>query len=923
MAMHFHSSALADQSFSLTSKGKTFRVAEWGKGATTPSIAAFAGRMNSFTDLASVEGLKVLARADGTTGLDLLERSEGGTYPAKLKNGQAVTIEIVPRAQKRGHASGIHYWLPTDAQGRFKSEPGQRHRKVYVSGAPSALTRAAIAASAGVSESTVTGPWLNARPQYGGTPDQAVDNAVFELILDDLAGGGKQSRSDWYLFERGYSYSFSRPQYWRGEDELHPVVFGAWGTGAHPQTSGFSWTGLAPRYMLIRDLEFDIFNPRFGYGIILENCRVSGTSESQLRDLVMATWKEVVLCDVAKSQPGSGRTYWDGSNDRISGVFGSFAYNFMMSGCVVDLCGWAEGYNFNRSAEFPMAPSDRNHGVYITFNSKDIHIRDSLISRNSSCGFQIRCGGQYERNLFVENNIQAAIHSATNLGPVNQFSNFVDSVVFGAGYKKVVSYQGGINWGYDVTGYQTSMIGNIVSHLANPDDPVEIAERSHADRPEWSGSRPYTSETARLLFNNTQVYNWLYNSDGSRRNENVEGLNDTILNQTTIQRYGDTQLGLTNATSAAVIEHIKAAPSIEAAVKSAIGWSKSRFGRPIPSRAAPENLVFIPDPRTDGFRWDNRRNWTTSTLPGVNAADTVDLAGNVVRFGTLTADIASLTFNGGNLDVTSGLLKMGTIIDEAKISVGYSGQLSVGGSTQPLRIDATCGRTVMTGTVTQLDMAADAKAQVLLGPNVTVPVGKKLALGGPRVRVGWDGTGTRTLTVAGTLEFTAGIVATINDALYKHRTVHPGSPLLASDSGLTAMLSDFEEWSKSTSRLHLYRLSALPQVGEKLTVGSVDEVHDSADYPILSIVNVTGILSRSLPQLSVFRSGMIGDGMIDPTATASLILAAGSIVVITGRDLLLPGIYDLTGPGVTVTNNGATLPTGVTLSDGRLVLTIA
>lgn len=924
MAMHFHSPALAGKNFALTSEGRTFSVSEWGKQTQVTSLAASAGRMNAFADLASVQGLEVLHRADGTTGLNLLDQTEGGTYPATLKDGQSVTLEIAPRAQKRGHASGIHYWLPTDERGRFMPEPGQRHRKVYVSGAASALTRTAIAAAAGVAESAVSGPWLNARPQYGGTQDQAVDNAVFNLILADLAGSGKQSRSDWFLFERGYSYTFARLQYWRGEDELHPVVFGAWGTGPHPQMSGFGWIGLAPRYMLIRDLATSNFNPRHGYGIILENCRITGHDESQFRDLFMSSWKEVALFDIAKLVPGGNppRTYWDGSNDRISGAFGSSSKNLMIEGCVVDRCGWAEGYDYDRSAAFPMAPSDRNHGLYITFNCRDLTLRDNLISRNASCGLQIRCGGQYERNLFIENNVQGAIHSGTNFGPVNQFTNFMDGVVFGAGYKRVNGFQGGINWGHDISGYQTSMIGNIVAHRANPDDPDEMAERSNEDRPDWSGGRPY-SQSGRMLFNDTQVYRWRDRQDGTPEDEHTQALDPAVLDKTTIQNYGGIVLGQPSATIEQFVQYVKANDQIALDVKTAIAWAQDRFGRPLPERDNPASLTFLPDVRTEGFRWDNRRNWTTYTLPGDHPADAANLDGNFVRFGTLTVDIAALTFGDGSLDVTSGSLTVGTITDAARIKLGYSGQFFCGGSSQPVRIEAVSGRVGFTGPLTDLDLTADGKAQVLLGPEVVIPAGRKLSIGGPRAMAGWDGAGTAKLTIQGKLEFRAGATVEIGDALYKHRLVDAGSPLVASDSGVTGMMSDFEEWDRSTSRLHMYDLSALPQIGEKLTIGYTEYVADDGDYQTPQLVSVVRILSRGLPTLQPFRSGLIEDGLAAPTVTAELVLAAGSDVAIAGRNLLMPGSYDLTGEGVSVTNQGAILPEGVAVTNGRLVLTVS
>ena len=97
-----------------------------------------------------------------------------------------------------------------------------------------------------------------------------------------------------------------------------------------------------------------------------------------------------------------------------------------------------------------------------------------------------------------------------------------------------------------------------------------------------------------------------------------------------------------------------------------------------------------------------------------------------------------------------------------------------------------------------------------------------------------------------------------------------------------------------------------------------NKVNQDADQ----IATVGSVLSAGIPMLQRFRSGAIGDGLTEPTVAASLVLAAGSQVVITRPDLLAPGSYDLTGPGVAVTDQGATLPAGVSVTGGKLVLVV-
>ena len=188
--------------------------------------------------------------------------------------------------------------------------------------------------------------------------------------------------------------------------------------------------------------------------------------------------------------------------------------------------------------------------------------------------------------------------------------------------------------------------------------------------------------------------------------------------------------------------------------------------------------------------------------------------------------------------------------------------------------------------------------------------------------MGWDGTGSAVLTVAGTLEFRAGIMLTVGNTAWKQRFVKPGTRV--ETPGFAATIADYEERSdKTTNRMWLSDLTGLPQPGESFVFGMSSDVGDAIDVEIPLSATVTAVASRGMPMLQRFRSGAIGDGTAEPTVAASLVLAAGSTVVIQGRDYLTAGTHDLTGPGVTVTDNGATLPAGVSVTNGKLVLVVS
>ncbi|TBN38659.1 hypothetical protein EYE42_12255 [Paracoccus subflavus] len=900
-----------DTKVTLAANGQTESVDLWSRAHKL--FEGHAGRVNVYdAAMSSPSAGRTVLRSDGQTTVDLLDQTGPVEVSVALGNDRTGVIRAAPRAQQRGMHSGLFYWLAQEADGRFRIEPGRRHRKVYVSASAQAMTKAAIAAHAGVTETTVTAAWLAARPQYGGSVAMPIAMDAFNLLKNALWGGAKDGRSDWVMLERGYSYNIEWPANIKGESELHPIVVDAWGTGSRPHlATGAQWIKPGPRFMVWRNLQIRKAQPWYSYGTIFENCRMS-EEENDLSRSGMITLREVGFHDIYRhTVEPAGATEWASHLNRKSGLYAAEFYNLMIDGCLCDMNGWKEGYDHARAATMPHPPSMYSHGFYLQYGSQGVHVRDSLFSRNASQGLQNRSGGQFERNLFLDNNIAAGLHSGTNLGPIHQFNNAIDLVAYGAGYKRVNDSEGGFDWGFDISGKMTGQIGCIVAHLADPENLTEVSTRI-------TSRTPYNTNT---LFsgNDCQVFNWV-----GKPNERVEGLDTTVLQQTTIQRFAGTKLGVARAALPDFVAYMRDAAdgnSIGRTVREAVQWTKARFGQPILERTTPADLFFRPDPRTDGFRWDNRLNWSTGDLPGLNVADSVDLDGHSPLFGTLDCDIASLTSGGGTLDVTSGRLALGGLGDGLDATVRLSGQLWLGATSQPVTIRANGGRLALTGTVSNLALEARGNAEVLLGPDATVPAGKALVVSGQRVMAGWDGTGTATLTVAGMLEFRAGIAVATAGADWSQQVMDMGRRIQTATAQAT--IADYENRGSNTlNRTWLTDLTGTPQAGETFVYGIGLTANNTTNLDVEKIATVGAILSAGIPMLRVFRSGAIGDGLAEPTVTVSVVLATGSQVVIGRADLLAPGTYDLTGPGVTVTDQGAILPAGVTVTAGKLVLVL-
>lgn len=891
--------------------GKTETIESWGQAHVV--LTGEAGRMNAYTQPLTNPGEgDVSVRSDGKTILNLLDMPGAGEVLADLPGNRKAVVRTSPRKQQRGHPNGEHYWLPVDSNNRFVCEPGARHRKLYVSKSSAALTKAQIAAHAGVAEVTVTGAWLATRPQYGGSAATKVHWDVAKLYLGQVFTWNVQGRSDHIFFERGHNYDDFDWVHASGESEIHPLLLKAFGTGERP---GIGWGFIrgGPNFVVIQDMHLlGAPQPWYSFSTAFDHCTVTKTMDLQwtydftVREVITLTpWKDAVGDTVSNGT----KLVWKANGNHMGSIYSSLSAGLMVEGLYSDHAGWADGYAYDGDATMPMPPFKYSHAIYLSGDCYDVTLRHNFLSRASSCGMQLRAGFHVEGNLFLDHNLIAALNSANGLG---QFSNVLDNVAFSAGYKRVAYEEGAFNWGYDASGPLTSMKGNVIAHHANPDDAAEIAAKPTADGGVLGGPK---------LVDDTQVWKW----GQSANNRNVEGLNATTLDQTTIQRYAAQVMGQPTATIPQFAAWAKTQPSYSGLVKAAVDWTKARFGKPRSTRTTPASLTFTPDTDFEGFRWDNRYNWSTLDLPGRNIADAVDLDGHYTKFGNMNATIGSLTSDGGIVEAVSGRLKIGTMLDAANFVVRKAGQVWIEDADQALTVRADSGRLNLLGTTASLDLDAIGHAEILLGPDCTVPVGKVLTIGGT-TKAGWDGTGSANLLVQGKLEFISTVEVTAN-----HPTagelgkplfwVHMGKRVIGSISGMNAKFVDIEKHNARPDavKFWLSDMTGLPAVNDVFDFAATRNLDGTQT---IKRATVTAIGPRTIPQLRRFRSGSIGDGTVEPTITPTVTLASTAIVEVD-KTGLAAGTYDLTGSGVTVVNQGATLPAGVTVTGGKLVLVVS
>ena len=389
-----------------------------------------------------------------------------------------------------------------------------------------------------------------------------------------------------------------------------------------------------------------------------------------------------------------------------------------------------------------------SHNIYMTTNNSDITMRDSIIMRGASYGVQFRSGGFVEDNVFIDNN--AAFYTAIGDG-AGQFSLVTDNLVTSGGAKESV-ISAALTLGIGKSQYDT-LLDNIVVHLADPNNPDEFATKVGTANG-WAAGKPGG------YYDDTIVYNWtaqnfLGNTRALERNadQNVDGLDTDLADQTTIQNFTADLLGQSTATIDDLGQYLRTQIEDDqldpVTADEIIAYFQETFGIAADVRFSEETLRFVPDDLGDGVRWDNRINWTTEDLPGTVAGDSVDLAGNWVVFATTTATVQDLDFgSGGQLAVTSGRLDV-----EGETSVGANGgEIDVSGAGQiwmnnysdedALDIDVDGGRFANTGVFDGLLDLHVTDGQALLGvDDAVMELGQDSALTvvGDGAKVGFDG----------------------------------------------------------------------------------------------------------------------------------------------------------------------------------------
>lgn len=638
------------------------------------------------------------------------------------------TVLIEPSPQQDGWGTGENlYMLPVDASGRVIVEHDDDHRKVYVSG--DGLTAADIAALEGITEGDVTPAWLENNPEYGGSEDKALDSTLgidlwYELQLFNFS-------SNWLLLERGYDYPFEDlfvPKM-NGSSPLHPTLIGAWGAGAAPKITGPKPTfngNYTHRNLVVRDIDFSTGFKTSGVNknLLFENLMVGGQSgiRAELENpIIGATLRNSIVKDIWRSSPTviNAEGEWDPFPNRATGIFITGTVGLLFDGVIFDHIGWAPDFAPDGSSEGGNPPSQYSHNLYVQSNTRDVTMRNFINMRGASYGAHFMGGAYVQDSLFLANNIPLDVTGGDyeGDGPVGNYSLLDGNVVTVGGWKGGAGFSlplgGAFEWGISNKARLTSFTNNIIAHghnndeLAPADDFMSEYALDHVNGVEVG-----------VFSDDTIIWRWGIGNKGEDGvSANTDGLDPAVMNATTIQGYA-ASLSLPTATDpvftgytpqgvADFAQYLRTLDGSEyaAATQDVLSYFRTGFGIAETARATATTLRFIPDPRGDGVRWDNRLNWDSGDLPGTVAGDSVDLGGNEVIFAALTVTIPNLTFgrfggltvNSGRLTVTGAL----SVSEGGALNIGNSGQVWLSGTvtgTNDFAVTVTSGRFANTST---------------------------------------------------------------------------------------------------------------------------------------------------------------------------------------------------------------------------------
>ena len=263
-------------------------------------------------------------------------------------------------------------------------------------------------------------PPAEARVYYvSSTGSDANDGLTEASPLRTLRAGYEKLRDDsgdWVLLKAGDVFEAGFGTWAKsGKSMDQPLHVGVYGEGDRPlvRTNGAGfWRGFSGTYNVRFDgihayadlrMDGDVLQWREagmsligkGGNILVHDCKIEGFNVN----LVFQGFAGGVLRNVAfyRTIVNNAFGHWDPSiGGHAQGIYAENCEALQFIECTFDRNGW------NPSVEGAVR-TKFNHNLYIQDNNRDVTVTRSIISRGSSHGVQMRCGGTITDNVFVRN----------------------------------------------------------------------------------------------------------------------------------------------------------------------------------------------------------------------------------------------------------------------------------------------------------------------------------------------------------------------------------------------------------------------------------------------------------------------------------------------------------------------------------------
>lgn len=461
-------------------RGVTKTVNEWGvepEPGEQIEIAAWNGKTVVVPQtITSISQGHVIPKDGGGTYVVLSDLPDFNTITeltAETDTGTPVKVNVIPRRQQRGHAKAINYMLPIDkATGFIKFEKGRFGHKYYMTKRPrtdlsgkGGYTKQQIADELGVNVTSITDNWIRDNGIYGKSENKPLEFVTGCTLWNNLVRArnihAHAFQSNWFLAEAGYDYWDFKwpnggnflPDSASGESPFHPLLITSYGEGSRPllwhRGENNYQNGESATWLCYQNVDTNYVSTISGFAAIYSHVGSLGSDVSEggfyLQGNVGKTLYRVNGYDshplpetALKKKPDAyaANDWGVGGAIHTVGVYTGLPDVLIMESHF-DISGFDLGYDMSNQIYEPSDPSIRKmvpptglaHGIYSQSNSYNTIILDNILSRPASHSYQTRAGGLVYGNVIIEPNIFGLVAGqgddpATGLSNQNGMGHF-------------------------------------------------------------------------------------------------------------------------------------------------------------------------------------------------------------------------------------------------------------------------------------------------------------------------------------------------------------------------------------------------------------------------------------------------------------------------------------------------------------------